>query len=129
MKVKFSAVMDAIELASDDIRYYYNVDTQEVISVALYDDDNDIEMQHDHYISLPSKYDINDYQIMEDFIQNLPDEQQSNQLAYAIHGRGAFRSFRNLIDELNLTQQWYDFRTEAYEQIARQWCQENLLES
>jgi len=129
MKVKFSAVMDAIELASDDIRYYYNVDTQEVISVALYDDDNDIEMQHDHYISLPSKYDINDYQIMEDFIQKLPDEQQSNQLAYAIRGRGAFRGFRDLIDELNLTRQWYDFRTKAYEQIARQWCQENSLES
>lgn len=131
MKVKFSEVFEAIEEAGDDITYYYDKNTQTVSFVSEYDDDgeesDDMEEDLDRYIMLPSKYDINDYHIMEEFIGNLKDDKQQNQLENAINGRGAFRYFRNLVDQFGITQDWYDFRDATYEKIARAWCEDNKI--
>lgn len=134
MKVKLSEVIEAVENAGDDMTYYYNKYTQTVMFVMEdsdeFDDDgepNDIEEHADRYIRLPSKYEVDDYHIMEEFILNLDDEQQQNQLEDAIRGRGAFRYFRNLVDQFQLTQKWYDFRDATYEKIARKWCSDNEI--
>lgn len=131
MKVKLSEVMEAVEGADDDMTYYYHTDTQSITYVMAYGDDDErlaeIEEHWDHYIQLPSKYDVNDYHIMEEFIWDLDDEQQQNELENAISGRGAFRYFRDLVDRFELTQKWYDFREAAYEKIAREWCADNQL--
>ncbi|MCH5465674.1 UPF0158 family protein [Levilactobacillus tujiorum] len=130
MKVKFSEVMDAVESAGDDITFYYAKDTQTVVSVMEDGDDgiaDDIEEHWDRYIQLPSKYEVNDYHIMEEFIWNLSDEQQQNQLENAISGRGAFRYFRDVVAQFDLTQDWYIFRDTAYEKIGREWCAEHQI--
>lgn len=131
MKVKLSEVMEAIEGAGDDMTYYYHTDTQSITYVMEYGDDDErlaeIEEHCDHYIQLPSKYDVNDYHIMEEFIWDLADEQQQNQLENAISGRGAFRYFRDLVERFELTQKWYDFREAAYEKIAREWCHDEKI--
>lgn len=132
MKVKLSEVIEAVENAGDNMTYYYNKYTQTVFFVMedsdeFYDDSepDDIEEHEDRYIRLPSKYEVDDYHIMEEFILNLDDEQQQNQLEDAIRGRGAFRYFRNLVDQFKLTQKWYDFRDSTYKKIARKWCSDN----
>lgn len=75
------------------------------------------------YIPLPVQYDINEYRIMEEFIYELPAGKYQDVLARAIHGRGAFRRFKDKLYDLNLEKQWYQYRDEAYEKIARQWCE------
>ena len=41
-------------------------------------------------------------------------------LARVIQGRGDFRRFKDKLYDLNLEKQWYQYRDEAYEKIARQ---------
>ncbi|MGQ2374058.1 UPF0158 family protein [Companilactobacillus zhachilii] len=129
MNVKFSEVLEAIEGAGDDVNYYYDKKTQTISFTSEYDDEesDDIEDDFDSHIMLPSKYDINDYHIMEEFIWNLKDEGQQSQLENVINGRGAFRYFRNLVDQFGITQEWYDFQDATYKNIARAWCEDNKL--
>jgi len=46
----------------------------------------------------------------------------------AIHGAGAFRAFRSAIRGLGLEQNWYQFRDQALEDIARRWLEEHKLQ-
>ncbi|KRL78820.1 UPF0158 family protein [Secundilactobacillus paracollinoides] len=39
----------------------------------------------------------------------------------AIHGRGAFRSFRETIARFGLEQKWYDYRWDALTEQAIDW--------
>jgi len=127
MQVKLDDVMEAVEMANDESRYYYNKVTGEVAMVMLDADSDEIEAHFDQYLSLPSKYDINDYHIMEAFIWQLPDGKQQAQLTRSISGRGAFRYFRDRLADFGMTDQWYRFRDAAYRDIAIEWCQDNQI--
>jgi len=132
MKVKLSDMVDSIESTDDETHYYYNMDSGEILfindEISEDSEKEELEENFDRYISLPSKYDIDDYQIMEQFIWSLSDEGQQNRLESGISGRGAFRRFRELTDEFGLTQKWYDFRASTYQRIASEWCQDNHVE-
>ncbi len=89
---------------------------------------NDIYENSSDYIELPDKYEINEYEMLDDFSVSVEDEQASRMLQIAIKGPGAFRRFRDMIRELNLEQEWYFFRDEKYKEKAIKWCHVNKLE-
>ena len=49
-------------------------------------------VETDHYLPLPDRFEINEYQIMERFCLSVDDEDMRDDLCDAIRGRGAFRS-------------------------------------
>jgi uncharacterized protein UPF0158 len=69
------------------------------------------------------------YSDMQDFIDELSDEQAARRLARAIHGSGAFRRFRAELEEEypHLKQAWYDFRDVRALRRAAEWLAENKL--
>ena len=77
------------------------------------------------FFRLPSPYDIHEYSIMERFIGSLPEGAIQDRLENAIRGRGAFRRFKDSIYRLDIEQEWYDFRANAYRKIAVEWCEEH----
>ena len=90
-------------------------------------EDEDIEDFDEKMIALPSKRDIDDYGIMEDFTKRQKGEVKQ-WLENAIRGRGAFRMFRATCDRFGITQEWYDFREKVYRAIAMAWCDEHGIE-
>lgn len=64
---------------------------------------------------------------MEEFIYKLPEGKNQDVLLRAIQGRGAFRRFKDRLYDLNLEKQWYQYRDEAYEKIARQWGEKHKI--
>src|SRR5699024_7653161 len=112
--------------------YYYNSENGETIMYAdpmltgidQSDFLEELETDVNHkYIQLPTKFDINDYHIMETFIWGLKNENMQDELEEAIQGRGAFRKFKNKIQKLKLEEQWFSYRDNAYERIAIRWCE------
>lgn len=82
------------------------------------------ETVHDpQWLELPSKWDIHEYKMMERFCYTVENDSQQEQLLRAIRGKGAFRYFRDTTERLGLTQDWYDFRDRAYENIAIEWLE------
>lgn len=136
MKVKLNDVIEALSFVNDETQYFYSVKTEEVLMVwdgmvnGETDPDliEDIEESFDEYIALPGKYEIDEYSMMEEFIDSLPEGRKQDELYDAIRGRGAFRRFKDEVNELGLEKKWYKYRDDAYEELAIEWCEENGIE-
>ena len=77
----------------------------------------------DHFVELPSESDINSYEIMEQFCHEYPNRQISEKLSIAIKGKGAFRRFRDVIDDLGIQDEWNRFEHQQFEDIALEWLE------
>lgn len=134
--IKMSALMEAIEMASDMGTYYYDFDKQETVylpedSCCWCEEDKEtaelIDMDWDRFVRLPEQYEIHEYRMMEEYIDELGDEKLQEELYRAIQGRGAFRRFKDKIRYAGIEQQWYDFQNDAYREFAIRWCKENNI--
>ena len=140
-KVPLHLIFDAIESANDVYDQYLDTKEMNVIMLSnlnsdfaeIEDEDEEllerIENDEEHrYLALPSEFDIHEYAIMEDYINELDDNGLARRLAGAIRGRGAFRRFKNILIEQGKIQSWYDYRDQYYWQFARKWCQTHDIE-
>jgi hypothetical protein len=151
-KVKIEDVLQAIELANDEGKYYYNKSTGKIIYIddevrrmaEDYDEDDldkllewqrddveaaiDVEENRNNYISLPSKFDINEYDIMVQFCYSLDNDKTSNKLLNALSGKGAFMRFKDAVIRFNVEKKWYKFEDDKFKKIASDWCSDNGLE-
>lgn len=110
---------------SDDDDSFNNYDDWEIESIK----DSIYILEHwEEYIELPSQYQIHEYSIMEDFIDEINDNIKRNKLYKAISGRGAFRRFKDRIYDMGLEKTWFDFKYHRYLEIAKSWCEANCIE-
>lgn len=148
-KAKIEDIVEHMEVQIDEWRNLLNIETGKVVSVssdelAAAEDEEPFDHlsqwqqeqrmeamkvveNFEDYRELPTKFDINEYDIMEDFCFSITNEEQKSDLLRAIRGRGAFRRFKDTIAEWGLNDQWYSFRTEKFKQIAIEWCRDNEI--
>lgn len=135
MKVLLQDVIDAIEQTDSSHEFYY-YPLEEIIFlvndgqiVSDLEELQDKKLDNlDDVISLPTQQERNDYAIMEDFIAQVEDQTAYEWLTNSIKGRGAFRMFRATLNRFDLTNDYYQFRDDAYEEIAINWCNEYGIE-
>lgn len=136
MKIKLDIVIDAIECADDAFTYFYDTETKDTVFLQdpMYtgesndETENLIDNNPGRFYRLPTKYDIHEYRIMESFVDGLPDGREKNELISAIHGKGAFRRFKNGIIQYGIEQAWYNYQAQAYREKAICWCNDNEFE-
>lgn len=148
--VNLQDIIGGMELQFDGSRNLLNLTTGEVITVSDQDlrtaeedepfDDLpdwqqedirtaiDILENFENYEELPTKYEINEYEMMEDFSYELTNQRQKNELLDAIRGRGAFRRFKDKVINLGIEQEWYVYRDKKYKEKAIEWCKDHELE-
>jgi hypothetical protein len=149
-KVKLSDIVEGMEFQSDELSAYLNKNTGEVIPVP--DDafeaarrkapieelpewqQSSIKVAQEilqggkDYLELPSKFDINEYRLMERFGLSREDTHLSETLLAAVQGRGAFRRFKETLHRFGVTETWYEYREAAFKQIAKEWCEGHGIE-
>jgi hypothetical protein len=142
--VSLRDMVGEMQMLSDDRHAYLNKVTGELIMIS----DDDIRMAEneeadefldwqdelvqeakkvlssDEYLELPSTFDIHEYEIMERFCLSFPDEKISDVLLGKIRGSGAFRRFKDTIYRYDIEQDWFQFRDEAYKEIAIAWLED-----
>lgn len=143
--VRLSTIMEVIDISSDELTSYLNRVTgqvitlsEEEISAAEEGDalDDYPEWQKDNirmarefldnekdYLVLPTKYDLDEYRLIEKFSLSMEDSKTSEILYGAIKGKGAFRRFKDTLHRLNLTEKWYAYREAAVREVAIEWCE------
>jgi len=149
-RVKLSDIIDGMESQSDESSSFLNKRTGEVVLMTDYamraaEDDEPIEDLPDweqelvatakeimaetgDYISLPTKFDINEYSIMERFCLSLENPELRDTFYGLIAGSGAFRRFKDALYRYGIENQWRTYRDNALKEIAIEWCQENDIE-
>ena len=151
VKVSLADVVGALELASDETSSYIQRSTGRVVMFVHEDmrfaelsEEDDVSRLPDwqreavaqarevlasgDWLLLPGRFDVHEWQIMDDFVRALPDPIARDRLADAIRGRGAFRHFKGTIRQLGLEKAWYAHRAETLEGLAREWLAEHGFE-
>ena len=130
--VTLSKIIDGLEMVDDIVDCYYNPEKEEIFLSDIGEDGNltedEIDELFEESIILPTKYEINEYQMMGDFIETIESPEINNNLQRLIQGKGAFRRFKDYCAEMDIIQDWYKFRDERYKEIAIDWCKQNELE-
>lgn len=133
MKVKLSDIIDAIEMMDQYSEYFLDQKTGEIewindMTMGQEEKEQIYDRLDEHgFYRLPTSYDIREYDIMEDFIDGMPEAVQGR-MYQAIQGKGAFRRFKDMVNDMGIEQTWYDFQNDAYKRKAIRWCEENGVE-
>ncbi|HWT79791.1 MAG TPA: UPF0158 family protein [Candidatus Methylomirabilis sp.] len=144
--VKLSDVVGEMQMLGDQTFTYLNRLTGEMVTVTAEarhaaEDPEDWDLlpdwqreempkikealESEDYHVLPREYEIHEWSIMEQFAHSVEDEEASDELLTALHGRGAFRYFKDTVRRLGIVQDWYRFRDEATKEIARDWLRDH----
>ena len=129
--VRLSKIIEGLEMVNKCDDCYYNPENDRIFlsNIGEYEDlsEDELDELFEKSILLPTRYEINEYQIMVDFIDTINDLEIRNNLYRLIQGKGAFRRFKDYCIEVNIIQDWYNYREEKYKEIAINWCKENDL--
>jgi hypothetical protein len=79
----------------------------------------------DRYLALPSQFDVNEWNIMADFCDQLEQNEARAKFLGSIRGGHAFRRFKDQLTHFGLRDEWHVFRRQAFGEIMREWCEEN----
>lgn len=130
--VTLSKIIDGLEMVDDIVDCYYNPEKDEIFlsNIGEYGDlsEDEIDELFEAAIILPTQYEINEYQMMVDYIETIESPEINNNLQRLIQGKGAFRRFKDYCAEMKIIQEWYKYRDEQYKEIAIDWCKQNELE-
>lgn len=131
MPLSLNEVVEVLLTVDDDINVWYDRKADALKWHSPYSgdiDDEGAQTNADECVNLPSRYEINDYHLMELYIDDLEQGEAKRALADSIIGRGAFRRFRGTAERFNLLDDWYAFRKACYVNFARRWCEVNGIE-
>lgn len=147
--VSLRDVIDEMEIMSDEAKAYINRKTGELVTITnemftMAEDPDEAadapEWQKElmpkvrevagseDFIPLPSKFDIHEWSIMERYARSLTDASVHDQVESALHGKGAFRRFKDAVHRLGLADEWYRFRDTALAEIAVDFLEANGIE-
>ena len=145
--VSLREVVDALDMQSEEWTVYLNAATGKIVTISDEDrrfaeEDVDPEelpawqrdelpeireslqaLEDGRLLALPDKFEIHEWDIMRRFADCREDQKQQEDLAAAIHGSGAFRRFHDCVRRLQVQEEWYRFRDETLQQIAKDWLQ------
>ena len=138
MTIPLKQVIQAIEEASEVFTSFWDTKTGKTVYLAdslmkdLTEEDKalapEMENTPERFLRFPTKDEIHQYRIMEDFIDQLSSGKVQEELTYTIREKGAFRRFKQSVRYHGLEQRWYDYLAEAYRELAICWCAEKGLE-
>lgn len=134
VQVDLNEVVDAFEMITmtDEgfSRFFMNMHTGRIVTLFEGEDFTDVEDEDfeddwipEHYVSLPEKDELNEYEMMEAFCCSIKNEKIQEDLLCAIQGKGAFGRFKTAIHCHNIENKWYKFREEYLKEIAMEFCE------
>lgn len=131
-KVTLSKIIEGLEMVNEIDDCYYNPEKDEIFlsNIGEYEEltEDEIDELFEESIILPTQYEMNEYQIIVDFIDTIDNEKLKTELQRLIQGKGAFRKFKDYCFESNIIQDWYKYKEQRYKEIAIEWCKQNELE-
>lgn len=129
--VTLSKIIEGLEMVDNIVDCYYNPEKDEIFlsNIGEYEEltEDEIDELFEASIIMPTQHEINEYQMMVDFIDILDNLEIKDNLHRLIQGKGAFRRFKDYCFDENIIQDWYKYRDERYKEIAIEWCKQNEL--
>lgn len=131
-KINPKLIADIAQNIDCGLDCYYNPETEEVITIPSYSiaTDEDELMQYwgdqikkvqdneSDYIKIEVLQSYESYDIMEDFVEQLPNSRLKFDLEDALQKRKPFQNFKYIVDNSDVRQDWFDFKQSELEKIV-----------
>lgn len=88
-------------------------------AIEIFEDEDGI------YLDFTLRNEYHEYEITEEFIGTLVEEEIREELYEAIQGRGAFRRFKDGIIEHGVEKEWYEYKEKRIKELVIDWCKEH----
>jgi hypothetical protein len=117
--VHLNDIIDALEMQFDEALSYLDLEAGQVVTVSedllreaeeSADEEPDLPdwqkdewetakriVSSDRFRQLPTKFDVHEWGIMQDFSHSVESDSIRDDLLHAIHGAGAFRNFKDTV--------------------------------
>jgi Uncharacterised protein family (UPF0158) len=118
----------------NDTRSFIDMETLEVEfhAAEYYFEENEMEDTAEEALDNPDKFfpiehstSSKAFEVMEAFVETINDNMLRSQLIRALQRKKPFANFKYIIDNSPLRQEWFQFKDEAYAEIAKKWIGEN----
>ncbi|MFH1645835.1 MAG: UPF0158 family protein [Candidatus Omnitrophota bacterium] len=117
--------------SSDEMAFYLDTKTGEVVVVSEFDDMEDnaktkelIESDPDRFVVFPEQDSHEEYNDMVDFANSLEDKHLIEKLAIALSGKGAFRRFKDvLLSYPKEREEWFAYKEKRQQQYFEEWLE------
>src|SRR6266446_4720614 len=142
--VRLNDIVDALEMQFDESCSFLDRDTGQVETVSHVllreaeesgdDEEPDLPtwqkqeweiakriVSSDRFQKLPTKFEVHEWAIMQDFSRSVESERIREDLLQAIHGAGAFRNFKDTLRRHRIESAWLAFRAGTLRQVALKW--------
>jgi hypothetical protein len=131
MKIRMEDIVDAIATSTKDTDYFYDLETGDlemmVDGEVLGNSDIDLSNE-ERYIKLPDRYELDEEDMMTTFAKRADDPAMQAKLLQAISQDDTYKAFHNLVEDLNMSDQWNRFREDVFRQSATEWCEYNGID-
>ena len=100
IKLDLDKAADEFEMIDSETRLFYNTETGDFDFYSDFMDPGDADtekFEEDCWISAPSQYEIDEYDIMARFASTVTDPRSNELLSVALEGKGAFRRFKDTL--------------------------------
>ena len=121
-------------MSMNNMRSFINVDTLEVDLHSgedhfFFEDVEDTTREAienpDKFLAIETLSSSESFNIMEAFIETVKDKGLQRNLIRALERKKPFANFKYIIDNSSIRQTWFQFRDNAYLNIAKEWVDEN----
>lgn len=132
VKLDLAELEYAFDNASWTMSYFLDIETGEVVVIPVDDmDDEDRELAqridedlNTRYLPVPHPLPRDGYMDMENFIEDLDDQQIARHLAKAIGGRGAFRCFKDILSLYpEEEKKWFEYKSACLRKRVKEWLE------
>ena len=148
--VRLDDIVEALEMQLDEASSFLDLDTGQVETITHdllhmaeeYGEDEEPSLPEwqkrdwevarriistDRFEELPTKYEVHEWAIMQEFSNSVESDRIREDLLDAIHGAGAFRNFKATLRRHQVEAAWFEFHAQALRRIAVDWCEENHI--
>ena len=126
LRVDAGDLIDALEYHLDDASHLLDLESGEVVQAADMPEDEDLD-DPDRFLVIPPMDSFDSFQIMEDFVEGLPEGEACRALARALRLPRPFRCFKDtLFDFPALREQWFKFQQDRMLEYAQNWLEDTL---
>jgi hypothetical protein len=146
-QVKVQGLVEALDVQSEMYSCYLDRETGEICTVSedafrIAEDEEasrgtlpdwqweEVELARriavgDRYLALPTSWDVHEWEIMRQFSDAIAEDRVRGEFLAAIHGRGAFRQFKDLLSRHGMWEAWDAFRCQALREQVIAWCRQH----
>ena len=123
-------LIDALTSSLDTIRHYYDSTTGEIVALSEEFGTGELEGPPERYAPIHSLSVSERYQIMEDFVETIPNQALQDELNEALIEKGAFQKFEQVLKRYPTRyRQFQVFRSDKVMARAKSWLRDHVVAS